>query len=191
MTDTIYSQYLILFETFYGGFILGVMYHTITIIVYAITKKINLSDLCFCLVGAVFTIDLFFKTTYFDLRYYSILSFILGFVAYYFIISPIYKKFLFFITSKIGLTNKKIKRKINIKKNKIKKKYKGPIIKIKTLLKHILSIPIKIKISYNNFKIYKKEGIGINEKRKLFFTKYQQQHRCKKKNSKKEKKTCR
>lgn len=155
MIKDIYSQYLILFETFYGGFILGILYHTITIIVYKITKKINISDLCFCLVAAVFTIDLFFKTTYFNLRYYSILSFILGFIAYYFIISPIYKKILFFITGKIENTNIKIKKKIYIKKTKLKKKYNGPISKIKTLLKHILSIPLKIKISYNDFRIYK------------------------------------
>ncbi|WP_366934123.1 spore cortex biosynthesis protein YabQ [Anaerofustis sp.] len=188
MNSTLYSQYLILLETFYGGCILGILYHTITITVYAITKKVTLSDLCFCLVAGVFTVNLFFKTTYFDLRYYSVLSFVLGFVAYYFFISSFYKKILFFIVGSIRNFCNKIKKSMRRKRNKWSSKYNKPIGKIKTLLNNILSIPLKIKMSYNTFKIYHAKGMDNNAKRRVSFAEYKRQYRSKKEKSKKAKK---
>ena len=168
MNENIYLNYLVILETFYGGFILGILYHTITIFTYFITKKIAISDFFFCICAIIFTIDLFFKTTYFELRYYSILSFIFGFIIYYFFLSPFYKKILFFITKKLSQIKISFFKNANKIKIKTKKKYQRPISKIKTLLKHILSIPLKIKISYNTLKTYKK-GIKVNEQQKRFF----------------------
>ncbi|EDS72523.1 spore cortex biosynthesis protein YabQ [Anaerofustis stercorihominis] len=191
MNNNLYSQYLVLLETFYGGCILGILYHTITIIIYALTKRVTLSDLCFCLVAGVFTVNLFFKTTYFDLRYYSVLSFVLGFTAYYFLISPFYKSLLLFITRKLGLIKTNTKKGIVKRKRKFVKKHQKSIGKIKSLLKRFLSIPLKIKMSYNKFKVYlKKEGID-NEKRGLRTFKSPRQHRSEKKKEKKIKKESR
>lgn len=160
MNNNLYPEILIFIETFYGGCILGLLYHTITISVYRITKKVMLSDICFCIVFFIFTINLFYKTTYFDLRYYSILGFLLGFILYYYLISSFYKLLLNYVFNKFENFKNIIKNKLKERKYKFYIKHKKKILKVKSLLKNIKSIPLKIKMSYNKFNIYRnKEGL--------------------------------
>lgn len=156
MRENLYTQIFLMLDTFYGGIIIGFLYHTITILVYETTKKQSLSDMAFWSVGNILLINLFFKTNYFYLRIYLILGFILGITLYYLVISPIYKMVLYFFIQKGRKIKRKTKRKINRKKKYLAIKYKRPISKYKLIIKKTLNIPISLKIRYNKFKSYYK-----------------------------------
>lgn len=156
MRENLYTQIFLMLDTFYGGIIIGFLYHTITILVYETTKKQSLSDMAFWAVGGILLINLFFKTNYFYLRIYLILGFIIGLVLYYSLVSPIYKRILYFFINKSRKFKQKTKKKINRKKKYLAIKYKKPISKYKLIIKRILNIPISLKIRYNKFKNYYK-----------------------------------
>lgn len=156
MKENIYTQIFLMLDTLYGGIIIGFLYHTITILVYEMTKKQSLSDIAFWSVGSILLINLFFKTSYFYLRIYLILGFILGISLYYFIISPVYKKILYFFIIKNRKFNQKARKRLRRKKKYLLIKYKKPISKYKSIIKKTLNIPKSLKIRYNKFKNYYK-----------------------------------
>lgn len=157
MTNSLSSQYLILLETFYNGIILGIIYHTVTVLVYYVTKKVSISDIFFSIIGGIFTLDVFYNVTYLNLRYYSILGFILGILTYYIVLSKIYKLALISILNTFNKIIKNINCKYRRKKKCFYVKHKKSILKTKKIINKVFNVPININMSYNKLKlIYKK-----------------------------------
>lgn len=157
MNEEFYFQLYGFLKTLYGGILLGFIYDSINRVIYFATNKIALSDIIFWIIGVVLILNIFFSASYLNLRLYLVLGFIIGWLLYYFFVSPLYRKLLSIFFSGFNFCFGKTKNFISENNKKMKIKYKKPIAKINVGLKRIRKLPFKCKMQYNKLRKVKKD----------------------------------
>lgn len=166
MNEEFYFQAYALLKIFYAGIIIGFIYDSISNIIYFITKKISLSDVIFWIIGIILILNIFFSASFLSLRFYLLAGFVLGWGMYYFLVSPFYKKIFKTVLCGMSFLYTKTKNYANVRKEKIKIKYKKPITKMNIGLKRARKLPFYFKMKYNKLKRLKKDEACADVKEK-------------------------